>query len=216
MRVATISACLCSFVATIVVACSTFGTGARDGGEAIQGDGSTDGSGSTSGSTSGDANTGDTCSPGSTEVVVDASVISDGADAGKCSRVNGGVVFNDNCFWVPAREPLTFEFANTRCQQPDPKDHIITIGSAAENEFATGAFPTCEDRWIGLSATAMASPVGDPAAADFKWKNTAPDSFRRWADGFPRGPGRCVVLRPDGFWENRSCIEVHTVLCERE
>lgn len=153
------------------------------------------------------------CPSGSTAIVVDAAVVSDGGKSGKCASVAGGVERSDNCHWVPQKDPLTFEFANSRCQQPDPKDHIATIGSAEENEFLVAAFPTCEDRWIGLSA---ASGAGEPVAGEFRWKNTSPDSFRAWASGFPRGPGRCVVLRPDGQWENRPCIEVHTVLCERE
>lgn len=155
---------------------------------------------------------GESCATGS--VIVDASDVADGSDAGKCSLVANGVIRSDNCYWVPDKDPLTFEFANTRCQKPNPKDHIVTIGSAGENDFLVNVFPTCEDRWIGL----FANPDGGaaPVAADFQWKNTAPDGYRAWAPGFPTGTGRCVVLRPDGRWENRSCTEVHTVVCERE
>jgi len=151
------------------------------------------------------------CASGSSPIVVDASIVSDGGDAGKCARVVGGVERSDNCYWVPEREPLTWEFANSRCQKPEPKDHIVTIGSASENAFLLGTFPTCEERWIGLYAE-----IDLPTAADFRWKNTAADSYRAWAPGFPTGAGKCVVLRPDGAWENRPCIEVHGVVCERE
>jgi len=156
------------------------------------------------------------CAAGSTPVIVDAAVVFDGAviDGGKCSGVRDGVERGGNCYWVPQRDPLTWEFANTRCQKPDPKDHISTIGSSGENDFLVATFPTCEDRWIGLNATHLDG--GAPQASDFKWKNTAPDAFRAWAPGFPSGEGKCVVVRPDGKWENRPCIEVHTVICERE
>lgn len=146
-------------------------------------------------------------------------LISDGGDAsafGKCGGIVGGVqrgVGDDNCYWVPEAQPLTWEFANTRCQKPNPKDHLISIGSAEENEFVVSAFPSCADRWLGFYTDVTGRDV---TAGDFKWKNTAPVTFTAWAPGFPNGVGACVVIRADGRWENRSCIEVHTVLCERE
>lgn len=153
------------------------------------------------------------CDSGSTEIVINASVVSDGGNGGKCGLVVGGVDHADNCYWVPDREPLTSEFVNSRCQKLDPKDHSVTIGSVEENDFLVSTFPTCEERWIGLWTTTDAGSVGP---ADFYWKDTTVNDFRAWAPGFPTGSGKCVIIRPDGLWENRSCIEMHTVICERE
>jgi hypothetical protein len=155
----------------------------------------------------------DSSTQGDGTALRDAGGKGDGADPHKCSVVPGAVQRLDNCYWAQ-HEPLTFEFANARCQRLDAKDHVVTISSAAENTFVASSLAMGEERWIGLWAVTHGH--APPRVVDFFWKDTTPDTFRAWAPGFPTGSGRCVIMRSDGLWENRACTETHAVVCERE
>lgn len=92
-----------------------------------------------------------------------------------------------------------------------PTDHPITVG-AHEAELARAfAIAASDEHWIGLRSSS------GTASADFRWPTGEASSFRRWATDFPKsGNGLCVIVRKDGDWENRQCVDQYFAICERE
>jgi hypothetical protein len=115
------------------------------------------------------------------------------------------VVVTYGC-WRIVDEPMTFEEAEARCVIDG--GHLIVIDSAEEND-AADALAQDREAWIGYTDHAD--------EGTFLWVTDAGEAYERWNGGEPNnswGVEDCAHIRADGSWNDTSCSDDRTFLCE--
>ncbi|XP_048579857.1 uncharacterized protein LOC5521688 isoform X1 [Nematostella vectensis] len=112
-------------------------------------------------------------------------------------------VFSQRKSWTAARDSCRALGANT---------DLVSIHNAAENNFASSLTnSTVTNLWTGLNDRGVIS--------GHVWSDGSPVSYTNWGRTQPNsyyGQSPCVVLRRDGYWNDRSCYLPKAYMCKRK
>jgi len=136
--------------------------------------------------------------------------------------VPGSVVgaHNGHCYRVNESE-LGFAAARDLCQQA--AGHLVTIASAAENDFTRDLHDG--EHWLGASDGRTDTEAG---AGTYTWVDGEPWDFTDWEDAQPNAfetdcPSEgsdldcyehCAFQTDEGDWNDRSCWHTIVSICE--
>lgn len=90
--------------------------------------------------------------------------------------------------------------------------HLVTISSAAENDFVVGLVPDGTETWIGLNDI--------EAEGEFTWTTGEPLEFTQWTDGEPNnfglGEDAVTLNGTSGEWNDLAETELRSYVVEFE
>ncbi len=79
--------------------------------------------------------------------------------------------------------------------------NLASISDRFEQYWMNNNINVKTDSWIGL---ALSATVLD--ADSYKWSNMDKVDFTHWDRSYPNATeGKCVLMRPNGFWANKPC-----------
>lgn len=119
----------------------------------------------------------------------------------------GSVEFNKH-YYRFYNTPMTYSEAKAFCESEG--GHIVTITSAAENEFVTSIID-CEAAWLGGNDVAM--------EGRFVWDTNEFFSYSNWADGEPNNAGpyssqNHMRMYRNGTWDDIEEDATAPFVCE--
>jgi hypothetical protein len=112
-----------------------------------------------------------------------------------------------HCYQLFVQQKHDWTTASMQCAALGPKEHLVTVESAAEQAVVVGLGGNAGRVWMG----------GNDQAQLFKfvWVTGEPFVFTDWETGEPNGSGHCVDL-VGARWHDNYCVYNEAYMCERE
>ncbi len=104
----------------------------------------------------------------------------------------------DKCFKLQD-DPTTWSEAEQACASSG--GNLASISDRFEQYWINNNLNVKTDSWIGL-----AMPMTSNFDSSYKWSSNDKVDFTHWDRNYPNATeGKCVVMRPNGFWANMPC-----------
>lgn len=139
-----------------------------------------------------------------------------------CSHYGQGTLESEDHHCYRGYDEASFQGARDACAQRGA--HLVTIGSAAENQLARMLVNS--SKFLGAAEDADLNDAGD---GEYQWVTSEPFTYTNWAQNQPDEEGdycggwgnqrcykHCLAMNGQGTWENHRCDQADGYICEWE